>query len=290
MKRFLILALLLAGCSERGKAQAQAPAVATRQQSVISVTNIEKVRVTAGFEVITEGQRQVVNDGVLIRVSGLDPSMFEPRAMTRPDFIVGTSIGKVVVNPLATMGEARVLAPLPPAGSQATVWLPLPGVVATSLNATTLEQERQRAVSTTGYWYTFTAPSATAPTRQFATLNELKFAEQRQTLTRTQCEQELGKQCGTILESRLGPVDCGYCSFNQTCMPDNLCCTKTTCAQQGGQCGTLSDGCGGTMFCPCACPANEPYRCCDGITCSATKNCPGMACDPRPEPDGGATE
>ncbi|QSQ27493.1 hypothetical protein JY651_22395 [Pyxidicoccus parkwayensis] len=289
MKHFLILALLLAGCSKRETEQAPPAAMATRKQSVISVTDVEKVRITSGFEVITNGQKQVVNDGVLLRVSGLDPAMFEPRAMVRPAFIVGSSIAKVVVNPLATMGEARVLAPLPPAGSQATVWLTLPGVVATNMDATALAQEQQRAVSATGYWYTFTAPSATATTRQFATLNELKAAEQRLSLTGTQCEQELGKQCGTILNSRLGPVDCGYCAMNQTCMPDNLCCTKTTCAQQGGQCGTLSDGCGGTIFCPCACPANEPYRCCDNVTCSATKGCPEVACNPPPG-GGEATE
>jgi len=70
-------------------------------------------------------------------------------------------------------------------------------------------------------------------------------------------------------------------------MPNVCGCTPTTCTAQGKNCGTISDGCGGTLNCGSTCPANQTCGgggtanvCgCTPTTCAAQgKNC-GMISD-----------
>src|ERR1039457_5842006 len=67
--------------------------------------------------------------------------------------------------------------------------------------------------------------------------------------------------CGSLVDACGNIVDCGYTNCAQSICgsPDpitgialpNVCppCTKTTCAERGYDCGTISDGCGGFIDC-----------------------------------------
>ncbi len=69
--------------------------------------------------------------------------------------------------------------------------------------------------------------------------------------------QRLGKNCGSVTyfdncgTSRIVP-SCGSCTDSTNCggggIP-NVCCTPTTCTAAGKDCGTISNGCGGTLDC-----------------------------------------
>jgi hypothetical protein len=58
-------------------------------------------------------------------------------------------------------------------------------------------------------------------------------------------------------------VDCGSCPSGQTCGggnpgAPNVCgCTRLTTCPGGADCGTISDGCGGTVSCGGACPSGQ---------------------------------
>src|SRR5439155_22324153 len=89
--------------------------------------------------------------------------------------------------------------------------------------------------------------------------------------TPTTCAAQ-GKNCGTIPNGCRGTLTCGACTAPQTCGGGgiaNVCglgtpppaCTPTTCAAQGKNCGTIPDGCGGTLTCG-ACTA--PQTCGSG--------------------------
>jgi hypothetical protein len=52
-------------------------------------------------------------------------------------------------------------------------------------------------------------------------------------------------------------------------------CTPTTCAAQGAACGTISDGCGGTLTCP-TCPV---YYTCQSNKCVADKGTCSGGCN-----------
>src|SRR5207248_1456961 len=55
-----------------------------------------------------------------------------------------------------------------------------------------------------------------------------------------------------------GYLDCGSCAAGQSCTAHKCAanCTPKTCAQLGAQCGSASDGCGGTLACG-SCPSGE---------------------------------
>jgi hypothetical protein len=76
--------------------------------------------------------------------------------------------------------------------------------------------------------------------------------------TPTTCAAQ-GKNCGTIPDGCGGTLVCGTCGNGQTCGANgataNVCatppptCTKTTCDAQARNCGTIPDGCGGSLEC-----------------------------------------
>jgi hypothetical protein len=60
--------------------------------------------------------------------------------------------------------------------------------------------------------------------------------------------------CGSFFDGCI-QQSCGSCPSGQSCV-NNTCCTQTTCAAQGAHCGSLADGCGGTLNCG-TCPAGQ---------------------------------
>src|SRR5207248_2581 len=75
-----------------------------------------------------------------------------------------------------------------------------------------------------------------------------------------------GKNCGSISDHCGGTLSCGSCSSPETCGgggTSNVCgggtaidagtsdltCVPSTCASKGKNCGSISDGCGGTLSC-----------------------------------------
>jgi hypothetical protein len=88
------------------------------------------------------------------------------------------------------------------------------------------------------------------------------------------CTPTGGRYCGTIGDGCGKTLDCGACPGGAVCgsggkpgvcpgAPGMPGCTPTTCAQAGGQfCGTVGDGCGGTLACG-NCPAGQI---CGGVT------------------------
>lgn len=73
-----------------------------------------------------------------------------------------------------------------------------------------------------------------------------------------------GKRC---VDTRSDAANCGgcrrACTAPATCgggapgTPGICGCTKTTCAAQGKNCGTIPDGCGSALHCGDACPTHE---------------------------------
>jgi hypothetical protein len=90
------------------------------------------------------------------------------------------------------------------------------------------------------------------------------------------------KNCGTIPDGCGGTLNCGICTFPNTCggsgVPNVCSCTPTTCAAQSKHCGGISDGCGGILNCG---TCTGPQTCGGGGTpnvCGCTGSCAGKAC------------
>ncbi len=107
---------------------------------------------------------------------------------------------------------------------------------------------------------------------------------QNQTQNQTQlqnisCEENcstLELQCGnhTICNKS---INCGNCSNGYTCQINGTCtknpCVPATCASLGRNCGTVSDGCGGTLTC-----GNYNGGCQTGYTCQTNGTCTKNPC------------
>ena len=105
------------------------------------------------------------------------------------------------------------------------------------------------------------------------------------TCTARTCSSYPAGTCGVQSDGCGGTTaDCGTCPNGQTCGGGGVLgqcggptCTARTCAQQGADCGTVPDGCGGTVNCaPCAPPATcggggVAYKC--GISSCAPTSC-----------------
>ncbi len=100
---------------------------------------------------------------------------------------------------------------------------------------------------------------------------------------------ELGYDCGPASDQCGALISCGSCLLPEVCggggtpgvcgllgsnLDDAGVCIKTTCAQVGAACGTISDGCGGTVDCG-GCGAGEgcglggvPFQCGSNVACT----------------------
>src|ERR1019366_1240412 len=96
-------------------------------------------------------------------------------------------------------------------------------------------------------------------------------------------------------------INCPSCTYPQTCHLNaggTVCCAPTTCAAQGRNCGTISDGCGGTLSCgtcatgtcggggvanvcgaSTACGDVVSAACCSNGTCSGGLVCHSGLCE-----------
>ncbi len=105
----------------------------------------------------------------------------------------------------------------------------------------------------------------------------LCIAEQCVTETDAQFCLRLGKDCGRVTGTdncgnSKTVSNCGSCSSPLTCGGNgtaNVCgCTPTTCSALGRNCGTVSNGCGGTLTC-----GNYGGGCQTGYSCAANGTC-----------------
>ncbi len=81
------------------------------------------------------------------------------------------------------------------------------------------------------------------------------------------CTVTNGRFCGTIGDGCNGTLECGNCPTGQSCgaagragvcAPTAGTCTPITCDHMGGRyCGTIGNGCGGTLACGTACPSGQ---------------------------------
>jgi hypothetical protein len=102
--------------------------------------------------------------------------------------------------------------------------------------------------------------------------------------------------CGTITDACSGAVvECGTCPQGETCV-DNYCksCVPKTCDELGWECGTGSDGCGGTLACG-MCPAYDDDGDATGLqcyqnACCVPRACPDDACGAIADGCGGTLE
>jgi hypothetical protein len=106
-----------------------------------------------------------------------------------------------------------------------------------------------------------------------------------------------GDNCGTVSDGCSGTIDCGTCTAPQTCgggtpSNPNVCgsggtCVPATTCPAGDNCGTVSNGCGGTITCgTCTAPEtcgggtpSNPNVCGSGGACVPATSCPaGLNC------------
>ena len=103
----------------------------------------------------------------------------------------------------------------------------------------------------------------------------------------------LGANCGEASDGCGSTVSCGSCAAGQTCGGGGTAfqcgsggggtCTPLTCAMLGSNCGTIGDGCGGTLSCG---------TCATGMSCGAggvAGVCGTTTCTPRTCAQAGAT-
>lgn len=99
------------------------------------------------------------------------------------------------------------------------------------------------------------------------------------------CE-ELGADCGELVEPCGAVLSCGQCDDGETCgaVTPNRCgtgsCVPKTCNQLGAACGLIGDGCSSVLQCGTCpndevCGASQPNQC--GL---CTPDCAGKQCGP----------
>jgi hypothetical protein len=66
-------------------------------------------------------------------------------------------------------------------------------------------------------------------------------------------------QCGELPDLCGGWIDCGDCPSGHFCQDNHTCCQPIPCTDR---CGTINDGCGGSITCEDTCPT--------GTTCEQT--------------------
>ncbi len=112
-------------------------------------------------------------------------------------------------------------------------------------------------------------------------------------ITAAQACSALGANCGEASDGCGSTVSCGSCAAGQTCGGGGTSfqcgsggggtCTPLTCAMLGSNCGTIGDGCGGTLSCG---------TCATGMSCGAggvAGVCGATTCTPRTCAQAGAT-
>lgn len=93
--------------------------------------------------------------------------------------------------------------------------------------------------------------------------------------------------CGSIIDACGAPQDCGVCDSG-ICglVTQNLCvaCTKVTCSDKGANCGYMSDGCAGLVYCG-DCPTGQECGINTEHVCGSPQS--GTGSDPCTDPSAG---
>jgi hypothetical protein len=291
------LAALSSSCSDRAKAPASPRGTLRSQNSGLgTVESVEPVRVSEGFKLWRNGQEVTFHDGLLIRLRDVNPLDFYPQNITPPLFVLGDAVADELASPFSSK-ETILLTWAPPPDTDVPLWLTPKGTLPDLLVGPTLTQLQTQAIAATATsGLTIHTPPASTPQTVYNTLDDVLYAVTPLRASPEVCAL-VGKGCGLVPQSRFGPIDCGPCLTGQVCTSENQCCWPTTCYERAFTCGTL-DSCGTTLNCgtcvigveECVdhrcmaiCPAGH-YRCCDD-SCSPTKSCPGVACDPGGDED-----
>jgi|GEM_PF-4085189 len=202
-----------------------------------------------GFRVWRDGVEVTIKDGLLIRVDGLSPMTFLPRALTPPLLVLGDSMGEMLLSPLGNEGQVVLLMDSPPPDTEVALWMTSEGVSPMDLKGADLKSEQARALAADAHsGINIRTPPANEPRATYQTEQDLM-----ETLTSIRFSPEVcasvGKECGIVPRTVFGRMDCGNCRFGQVCTANNLCCKPKTCASQGLKCGPSTDGCGGALDC-----------------------------------------
>ena len=121
MRSLLSCLMLVAACTSPPPAPRP---LKPRPEKLVSV---RPVRVEAGFEVWREGERLILQDGLLIQLEGFGSAMFMPRAaLSTPSFVLDTTAVERVASPPFDR-RVTLLAPSPAPGTSAPLWLSYPG-------------------------------------------------------------------------------------------------------------------------------------------------------------------
>jgi hypothetical protein len=145
--RSLLLLTLLAACTERKSPPPTTPQPIRSQNAGLgTVLSVEPVYINKGFQVWRDGQTLTVNDGLVIRLSGIDGAKFIPRALTPPMFVLGDTVGQALISPLQGPQTVLLMA-APPPDTEVPLWMTTPGQTRLSLRGATLQAARSRALA-----------------------------------------------------------------------------------------------------------------------------------------------
>ncbi len=272
MRSLLLFLLLFAGACSNSASTIPAPAQPLRSlnSGLGTLVSVEPVRVEEGFEVWRQGTRITVQDGLLIRLDGLNGSDFIAQAGTPPMFVLGDTIGVTLAQPLED-GKALLLMHSPPADTEVPLWVTSSDMLPHRLQGTTLVAAQQAALAATASdGLNIQTPPASVPRTVYSSLPALRLAVLNMKMPREVCAL-VGKECGVVPRTQFGMIDCGACEAGKLCTSANQCCTPSTCTAQGRSCGAASDGCGNKLECG-TCPQDQVCTtagaCCTPTTCA----------------------
>ncbi|NRD56402.1 hypothetical protein [Corallococcus exiguus] len=252
----LLLLGLTVACAERPHPPAPRTWPRSQNSGLGTVTSVERVHITQGFQVLRgETQDEVtVHEGLLIKLQGLSPVAFLPRAMSPPSMVLGDSFAEMITWP-SGLSPTVLLTEAPPPGTEAGLWMSHSWEDPTS--GAEFKRALTRALGPQGRGVNIQTPSADAPVSSYLSVEVLREEFQgRRTMNGVHAPELCARiqvACG-FKDTTFGRIDCGVCPQGQTCTADNTCCTPATCASLGRSCGTVvPDGCGHALDCG-ACP------------------------------------
>lgn len=254
----LLLGLMLTGADRPSHAAFKRTWPRAQNSRLGTVASVERVHITRGFIVLRgDTQEEVtIHEGLLIRLQGLSPTEFMPRAMPPPSLVLGDSYVEMIVDPFAFRPTTVILTEAPPPGTEVGLWM-------TSLlegptpHGAEFKKAQTRELGPKGRGVNIRTPSADAPVSSYLSLEVLQEeVGGRRSMNGVHAPElcaHINVACG-FTQTTFGRIDCGVCPQGQTCTADNTCCTPGTCASLGRSCGTVvPDGCGQSLDCG-ACP------------------------------------
>ncbi|WP_426755440.1 hypothetical protein [Myxococcus sp. Y35] len=278
VRSLLLFLLLLAGACSNSASTVPATAHPLRSlnSGLGTLISVEPVRIEEGFQVWRQGTQLTVQDGLLIRLDGLNGSDFLAQAGNPPMFVLGDTIGVTLAQPLVD-GKAILLMHSPPADTEAPLWMTNSDVLPHRLQGTALVSAQQSALAATATsGLNIQTPPASVPRTVYPSLPALRLTVLNLMMPREVCAL-VSKECGVAPRTQFGMIDCGACETGKVCTSENQCCTPSTCEAQGRSCGTTSDTCGNSLECG-TCAAGQVCTsagaCCAPNTCASLgKNC-----------------